>query len=333
MINRLRRRRGRNNRTPLTVTHVGRLSTDHAGDELVSVSIGPDGEAVALWAGPADAAVLQDREVAPSGASFAVDRLDEAVTVRVSVHTPRLTQQLSIPGLRFTYPVVQPMPGGAFLVVGPRVRRGTDGTPPNAVVYDAAGQVVAEGLLGDGIEHVQATPSGNVWVGYFDEGVYGNFGWGDGPGTEPIGSDGLLRFTPELTLDWRYHAEGDTDPISDCYALNVAGESAWACYYTGFPLIAVRRDEVRSWRNTVEGASAIAVHEDRVALYGGYGENSDRLVIGRIGADAVEVEREHQVVLPGGSPISAIDVSGRGSTLNLFAGPDWYRLDLADLVG
>ena len=31
-------------------------------------------------------------------------------------------------------------------------------------------------MLGDGIAHVLATSTGQVWAGYFDEGIYGNYG-------------------------------------------------------------------------------------------------------------------------------------------------------------
>ena len=47
---------------------------------------------------------------------------------------------------------------------------------PNAVLYDADGQVVSEHVLGDGIGHALADSAGQVWVGYFDEGIYGNYG-------------------------------------------------------------------------------------------------------------------------------------------------------------
>ena len=58
-----------------------------------------------------------------------------------------------------------------------RCRWRRDGPDRNAVLYDADGQVVSEHVLGDGIGHVLATSTGQVWVGYFDEGIYGNYGW------------------------------------------------------------------------------------------------------------------------------------------------------------
>lgn len=55
-------------------------------------------------------------------------------------------------------------------------------------------------------------------------------------GPTPIGSSGLNRFTQDLYEDWRFQAdeERSIEPISDCYALNVVGEDAWACTYTEF---------------------------------------------------------------------------------------------------
>jgi hypothetical protein len=88
----------------------------------------------------------------------------------------------------------------------------------------ADGQVVSEHVLGDGIGHVLATSTGQVWAGYFDKGIYGNYGWGRAESEEPVGAYGIVRFSPGLEPAWRYpkYTEvGPWDAISDCYALNV----------------------------------------------------------------------------------------------------------------
>ena len=61
-------------------------------------------------------------------------------------------------------------------MAGARCRRRPEGPNRNAVLYDADGQVVSEHVLGDGIAHLLATSTGQVWAGYFDEGIYGNYG-------------------------------------------------------------------------------------------------------------------------------------------------------------
>ena len=66
----------------------------------------------------------------------------------------------------------------------------------NAVLYNSDGQVVSEHVLGDGIAHLLATSTGQVWAGYFDEGIYGNYGWGRADSQEPVGAYGIVRFSP-----------------------------------------------------------------------------------------------------------------------------------------
>ncbi len=83
-----------------------------------------------------------------------------------------------------------------------------------------------------------------------------------------------MRFSPELEPDWHYPSAGDPPwgAISDCYALNVDGDTAWACYYTDFPVVRVQAGTITGWHNTIAGgAKAIAVAGGIVALSGGYG--------------------------------------------------------------
>ncbi|WP_325039064.1 hypothetical protein [Kribbella sp.] len=290
------------------------------GDDLVSVSVGPSGEAVALWAESADAGGLLTSDVH-------LGPLTRPVGVRAVLHTPDPCHTVEIPDYRFRFPTVQSMPGGAFLLVGKRVPRRGDDVPSNAIVYDAIGQPIAEGLLGDGIKHVQTTASGQVWVGYSDEGVYGNLGWGNGPGTEPIGAPGLIRYTPELTSDWEFsNTRHGLPPVDDCYALNVISETAWCCYDSGFPLVKIRDETVRAWRNEVQRVIGIAVHQGHVGLYDG-----QRLTIAHRASDQLAIEHKYDVALPNGDPPPPNSKTiSRASAIHIFAGRSWYRTDLAE---
>jgi hypothetical protein len=140
-------------------------------------------------------------------------------------------------------------------VAGARCRWRPDGPDRNAVLYDADGQAVSEHVLGDGIAHVLATSTGQVWVGYFDEGIYGNYGWGRADSEEPVGAYGIVRFSPGLEPAWHYpkHTEvGPWDAVSDCYALNVDDTSTWACYYSDFPVVRIRDGAVTGWHNDIK---------------------------------------------------------------------------------
>jgi hypothetical protein len=208
------------------------------------------------------------------------------------------------------------------------------GPGPQRGFYDSDGQVVSEHVLGDGIAHVLATSTGQVWAGYFDEGVYGNYGWGLGEGPEPIGGYGIVRFSPDLEPAWhypKYTEVGPWDAISDCYALNVDETSAWPCYDSDFPVVRIRDDAVTGWHNDIKGASALAVAGSRVALLG-YGPGHDRLAVTTLDAERARPDSEYRIVLPDGEPLApGTQVIGRGPRLHFLTGSDWYQLDVGDI--
>ena len=273
--------------------------------------------------------------VSAAGASFPDPAAACPVAARITVHTPELAAVTPIADLALAHITVQPMPGGRFLVAGARCRWRRDGPDYNGVIYDADGQVVCEGVLGDGIGHVLATSDGQVWIGYFDEGIYGNYGWGQDGTEEPVGAYGIVRFSPGLAPAWRYpryDEVGPWDAISDCYALNVDDMCAWACYDSDFPVVCIRDGAVRGWHNDIKGASALAVTGSRVALFGGYGPDHDRLALTELGADRAQPAGEYRVVLPGGEPIPAgTQVIGRGSRRHFLTGTGWNQLDMDDI--
>jgi len=124
------------------------------------------------------------------------------------------------------------------------------------VVYGPDGKLRRQFVLGDGINGVQTTNEGMIWVSYCDEGVFGNFGW-----EKPLGAAGLLCFDCAGHIVWEFQPPDGVDAIADCYAFNVCGDTVWTCYYTDFPLVRIdSRNQVRAWKNNVGGASALAVH-------------------------------------------------------------------------
>lgn len=141
-------------------------------------------------------------------------------------------------------------------------------------VVDARGAVQRTLDLGVGIEDVQI--AGNeIWVSYFDEGVFSKRG-------EP----GLACFDWTGTRTFSFREIEITGPeslvpdIADCYALNVtAPGDVWLYYYTEFPLIHLRgRNVAGSWMPTpVVGAQAVAVREPYVVFLGDYGSSSSAL--------------------------------------------------------
>ena len=181
----------------LRVRHHGVIG-GRDGDVLVCASVGPAGEVVAVWTAPEGLEAVTSTTVSAAGACFPDPAAARPVAARITVHTPELAAVTPIADLALAHITVQPMPGGRFLVAGARCRWRRDGPDRNGVLYDTDGQVVAEGVLGDGIGHVLATSDGQVWIGYFDEGIYGNYGWGQAGTEEPVGAYGIVRFSPGL---------------------------------------------------------------------------------------------------------------------------------------
>jgi hypothetical protein len=132
-----------------------------------------------------------------------------------------------------------------------------------AQICDKTGHPVRTLDLGDASEHVQTTPEGHIWVGYFDEGVYGR----------GIGSEGLVCFDSNGTPVFKYiefARQHDLPSISDCYTLNVSGLAVWLSYYTDFPLVCLKDFKLeRLWRSF--GANlAVAVRGERLIFFPAY---------------------------------------------------------------
>ncbi|MFJ9584860.1 hypothetical protein [Streptomyces acidicola] len=317
----------------VTVRHHAALSGEQ-DEKLVTAAIGPTGDAIALWAPANDLPALRSVTRPPGGTAFPDPGSPYPVSTRVTTYSPKPMTSTRIPGLGLANVSVQPLPDGRVLIVGARAAWRTGGPDRNAVVYDDAGRPEAEETFGDGINHVHTTESGRIWVGYFDEGVFGNYGWDEDAAPPPVGVSGLVRFSPDLEPEWHFPRGHPWGPIYDCYALNVDGETAWTCYYDGFSLVRVHDSAVDGWFNDdVNGASALAVGGDRVALFGGYSPRRDRLVVGRLESGRLWVEGEFRVVLPDGGPLpSNRTVVGRGADLHLLSGHQWFRLGLDDLA-
>src|SRR4051812_29941082 len=123
---------------------------------------------------------------------------------------------------------VQPLADELLLVCSHSHYRGPDNYEKNGRVYRRDGTFVREILLGDGIQDVQTTPGGVIWTSYFDEGVFGNYGWDD-----PVGASGLVAWDASGKKLYEFAPTGGLDSICDCYALNVLDEeNVWLYYYT-----------------------------------------------------------------------------------------------------
>ncbi|ALV38147.1 hypothetical protein [Streptomyces sp. CdTB01] len=229
----------------------------------------------------------------------------------VSVHPDGHIERTELNAVRARWPHLERLPDGGFVVAASRDRRLEDAR--QVQVFDALGRETSSFSVGDAIEHLLVDEAGQIWVGHFDE--------------NPAG---IRRWSSTGRLTWTSDGAG-IPGLFDCYALNVSGSSAWACPYTDFPLVEIRADRpVRVWTNRIRGAHAVAVHGDRVAFYGGYGQERDRLAHGELTEASVEPTGVSLLTLPDGSAPGRRRVVARGSRIYVQAKPftAWGVFDL-----
>ncbi|MDX3590063.1 hypothetical protein PV749_02835 [Streptomyces sp. ID03-2B] len=233
----------------------------------------------------------------------------------VSVHPGGSIELTELRSVRARWPHLDRLPDGGFVVAASRARRYEDSD--QVQVFDVLGRETSSFSVGDAIEHLLVDEAGQIWVGHFDE--------------NPIG---IRRWSATGRPTWMSD-DAHIPGLFDCYALNVSGTTAWACPYTDFPLVEIRPDHrerpVRVRENHVRGARAVAVHGERVAFYGGYGEEQDRLAHGEITGTSVEQTDVGLLTLSDGSVAGRRRVVGRGSRIYVQAEPftEWGVFDLS----
>jgi len=174
---------------------------------------------------------------------------------------------------------------------------------------------------------VQSDANGNIWTGYFDEGVFGNYGW-----TTPVGAAGLSCFTKSGEKIWGYEAPAGFDQIDDCDALNIARNGVWCYYYTNFPIANIDSDfRVRCWNTKVSGATTLAVAAKRVLLFGGYGDRRIECHLITLEDGDARLDAEVSLVLPREIDVARDSVIGRDKQLHVFLDDHWFVFSLDSL--
>lgn len=137
----------------------------------------------------------------------------------------------------------------------------------NARVFKVDGTLLRDFILGDGIEDIKIDSTGNIWTSYYDEGIFGNFGW-----TEPVGSSGLICWDKLGKKIWEIKPTPPIEYISDCYAMNIDSENnTWFYYYSDFYLVKLSNEKrIEYWQPKIKGSSSINIMGNMVLMAEGY---------------------------------------------------------------
>lgn len=216
----------------------------------------------------------------------------------------------------FRWPLFDMNTGGNIVVVE---AQGSDNTD----IYGADGTRKARFDAGDGVERMLVTPDDQIWVAYFDEGIFGTAQRPDG--SWPPAAHGLARFAPDGECTW--HAPTHQIRIDDCYALTANGQEVWFCPYSNFPIAQVSGDSIRTWANDRRGAHAMAVHDSSVILAGGYAADHGKLTLLSLLGEKAQILAEAHLSLSKGAQLI-----GRDGALHIIDERRWLRLAVSDWI-
>lgn len=222
--------------------------------------------------------------------------------------------------LQTPFPVIDRFSDGRWLVATSRKWEGLF----DRIIADD-GRELARLELGDGIMHLKIDGSDRIWVGWFDEGVFGNDGWRVPDLEWPPSAYGLAAFDSDGTV-LRVSAGAEPEyQIADCYSLNVVGDAAWACTYPGLP-ISMSEDggAFRWWKTSLPGSVALAIKTPLFLAAGGYGDDGDRVILGRLDGDQATALGEWRLPFKVGFSSSAEIADAREDCLHVVVDGVWH---------
>jgi hypothetical protein len=293
---------------------------------VVAFSVGPTHEIMILHA-----TQELDTRIEQSGwASFFKTKPDKLQSYILSVWVDKeQVQMIEIKEEEFNITEVQPI-NGNYLLVCPRCDRKSDSDiEKNGRLYDSSGKLIKKLILGDGIQYILSTLDKELWVSYFDEGIFGNYGW-----SQPLGSSGLVKWSLDGEALYEYKPEAGLNSISDCYAMNIdSGGDVWICYYTDFPIVRINEGAVVGhWRSPVFGSDSLCVAFPYVLFFGDY-EDKDvcQLVKLETKGKAIKLD-EFRICNSAGERFNITRVAVRASKLYFLAEGNVYCVDVSECV-
>jgi hypothetical protein len=291
---------------------------------VVAFNVGPDLRPYAVIAHKP----LDYRRADLSGANFAKVTPESPQSYRVvCVDGSRTALDVTFGHVSLNVHEVQPLDDAILLVCSRSYCRGPDDFDLNAQVFDYGGRLLRSFLLGDGIASVQTTADGTIWASYFDEGVFGNFGW-----REPVGASGLVAWSRQGGRLYEFAPPAGADSIVDCYAMNVVSDAVtWCYYYTEFLLVRVcnRRAEAY-WPVPISGSQAFAISDNFVLIGGGYRERDIYTLFQLQDGGKLRACCRFQLCIATGT--APEKVIGRGDAIWLLCDGSIYRFGIADAL-
>jgi hypothetical protein len=292
---------------------------DLQGYTIIDSSLGPKNEICIL-------AVQKIPELIDG--MFPPVKTKEKIHYRVIIHSQDGKRIINLNNQRWNYHFVQPIDESNILLVCARSHYYESGKfDLNAKVFDNYGNQIREFLLGDGIQNVYVTKENAIWTSYFDEGVYGNYGW-----ENPIGSNGLRAWDSNGNGKYQY-PNSDKYFIDDCYALNVvADEEVWFYFYLDFCLARYYKGQIEYFKPDIAGSDGFILYDNYVLFRGEYDKHDNYLLYRFSNSNNLDRKCLLSFTDEQGKTIKADRISCRGSLILVTVGTQVYLADLKDII-
>lgn len=321
-------------RTEITLNHVATIPEVDEGHILASLAVSVRGDALFLFAETEEPSGVHPRLEKGVGI-FPLPRLEQGSRYRLVIHGKDKQQEIDL-GLRdLAHPIVDIFPDGRVLLAGARSAwRGPEDFDLNGCIITPGNDEARAILLGDGIESCQIDDSGRIWVSYFDEGIWGNWGWGM-PGPPPISRHALNRFDDKGSITWHYDQSAGGPVIDDCYALNATEGETFFYLYSGHLLGRASADDridFFAFETHLYGFTWFAIDDTCAVISGGYRNPSvQAYLLPRAQDGAFDKPREIGFHLPGGRRPADGKWVARGDQIHYFDETGWYRIGLDEI--
>jgi hypothetical protein len=303
-------------------TQIADISNYLKDYKLVNISLGANQEICLLTVN-----IAPEREVGPI-ATFPQSKTNSVHNYKVMIMTKDSTEEIEIPNESWNYHFVQPIDSNNnILLACARSHYYKDGSyDKNGRVFNKQGAFIRDLLLGDGIQNLQVSSQNTIWTSYFDEGVFGNYGW-----TNPVGSVGLRAWDFNGNEIYKYNNDGNHF-ISDCYALNVIDDNnVWFYFYTDFELARKQNDSISFYKPDISGSDGFIVYDKYVLFRGGYKKHNNYFLY-KFGSKGLEFLGEVKLLNENGRSIETNYFDCRSSRMVLLSDNKLYLVDLKDLL-
>ncbi len=318
----------------LTFERVANAPEVPNGFEFVSASVSSGGDGLFLYVGRNYRNDVFET-CSNNDAHFPKSKMTDDRPFKLAVVGEFTSYEIELPPLKLTFPHYDLFEDGRVLLASARAAwRGRDDYDRNGFVFNPADGTLRNFLLGDGIEALGVDTGNRIWVSYFDEGVFGNFGW-NSPGPEGPGSGGLVCFDADGTDLWQFNRDDAADFMVDCYAMNITRSEIWAYYHSDFNLCRIDgRFLPRLFDpGNISGATAFAVSNDGLVFNRQYGEDPDCFHALRWNGDRIATPKALKATFSDGRSLDSSEVLGRGRFLHIIGPMGWFRADINKVFG